>query len=119
MNHHLIISNREATTTLLSPCYVNKKYLKQKTTHISCAYESNYEKKLQKKYKIQNMLIFYDKVISYKYDIALKICDKHTCVSKQPECQKVWSELESLTLLKASVQEALYELDDWLISNDK
>ena len=94
----------------------------KKRNYISCAYKSNnsdYKKRLQKKHKIESMLIYYDKVISYKYDVALKICYKNKCDSQQPECKKLWSELESLTLLKVSVQEALKELDEWLSTNDE
>ena len=64
------------------------------------------------------MLIFCDKVIRYKYDVALKICDKKKCISNQEECERTWGELQNLTLLKLSVKESLKELDEWLSSND-
>lgn len=86
--------------------------------HIHSSYEHDkYNNKLQKKYKIQNMLNYYDKVISYKYSVALKICDKNKPISKQPQCKKVWKELESIAILKSAVEQSLIDLDDWLSSN--
>jgi hypothetical protein len=116
---HRILTLTSSEPLALSSSH--KSVVKQKT-YISCGYkshDSDYKKRLQKKHKIENMLIYYDKVISYKYDVALKICYKNKCDSQQTECKKLWSELESLTLLKVSVQEALKELDEWLSTNDE
>ena len=79
--------------------------------------DDKYNNKLQKKYKIQNMLNYYDKVISYKYSLALKICDKKKPMSEHPQCKKVWKELESIAIFKSAVEQSLIDLDDWLSSN--
>lgn len=78
-----------------------------------------YNTKLQKKYKIENMLIFYDKILAYKFDVASKLCDKGKCISKQPECKKVWGELENIAILKSAVKQSLDDLDHWLSENDE
>lgn len=95
-----------------------KKHLRKKI-YSSLDKEDIYNIKLQEKYKIQNMLTFYDKVLAYKFDVASNICDKKICISKQPECYNVWKELERIALLKKSVEQHLHDLNDWLSENNK